>query len=70
MRVYKNTKLVMLEKKMMKQIRSKDIDIPQQGGGGKGKGGGERRQWDQGRYSIITDSGHIMRCNHVLHWQL
>ena len=67
-RIYENTKVVKLERRTKKEeerprIRV-DVDNPRREGGENDEGGGER--CDRGRYAIITDGGHVVRCDHVV----
>jgi glycine/D-amino acid oxidase-like deaminating enzyme len=67
-RIYEDTKVVKLVKKEEEERRQRrvDLDVLREKGEENGEGGDERRRCDRGRYAVITDGGHVVRCDHVV----
>ncbi|WP_278359086.1 NAD(P)/FAD-dependent oxidoreductase, partial [Thermus thermophilus] len=64
-RIYENTKVVKVERKEEPTPRGVRV-VPLVDGEGEGGGRGHGTGVGEGRYAVVTDRGHVVRCDHVV----
>ncbi|KAL3801445.1 hypothetical protein ACHAW5_006812 [Stephanodiscus triporus] len=64
-RIYENTKVVKVERKEEPTPRGVRV-VPLVDGEGEGGGRGYGTGVGEGRYAVVTDRGHVVRCDHVV----